>query len=175
MEIFATHRNAWQQEERRLLRRLDESAEEISRLRSRLAELEAREAQLLDESDDLRREVGERDELLNFMSRHKGSEMGGGDGENGESENGGGFASVSGEEREWGREDEEGGGGGGPGGGLNLMFANLGSDYSDGFDPNYLSPGSKFWGESRPPNLWQVCFEILLYLQFSSRIMLILG
>ncbi|XP_021768353.1 uncharacterized protein LOC110732685 isoform X2 [Chenopodium quinoa] len=148
VEIFATHRNAWQQEERRLLRRLDESAEEISRLRSCLTEVETREAQLLAESDDLRREVGERDELLNFMSRHKTHEMGGG-GEGAESESGG-FASVSGEDREWGGEDEGNGG-------VKLMFGNLGSgDYNDGFDPNYLSSGSKFWGEPRsPPNLWQ--------------------
>ncbi|KAH9603531.1 hypothetical protein KSS87_019855 [Heliosperma pusillum] len=71
VEIFATHRNSWQQEERRLLRRLDDSSEEISRLRSRLSEAEAREGQLLGEVEDLRRDVGERDELLNFMSRHQ--------------------------------------------------------------------------------------------------------
>ncbi|KAL9246992.1 hypothetical protein vseg_020467 [Gypsophila vaccaria] len=67
VEIFATHRNSWQSEERRLLRRLDDSSEEISRLRSRLREAEA-------EAEALRREVGERDELLTFMSHHKASD-----------------------------------------------------------------------------------------------------
>ncbi|KMT11483.1 hypothetical protein BVRB_5g108070 [Beta vulgaris subsp. vulgaris] len=143
VEIFATHRNAWQQEERRLLRRLDESAEEISRLRSRLADLESHEGQLLAEADDLRREVGERDELLNFMSRHKRHDNDGDD-DNNDSVGG---ESVSGEEREWSREEDSG---------VNLMFGNLGNDYSnDGFDTNYMSSSSKFWGESRPPNLWQ--------------------
>lgn len=142
VEIFATHRNAWQQEERRLLRRLDESAEEISRLRTRLAELEAQQGQLLSEADELRREVGERDELLNFMSRHKSSEIG---------------------ERE--SESEQEGCEINGGGGNNLMFGQLGCDYNndDGFDPNFLSSSatSKFWGESRPPNLWQVWIHTL--------------
>lgn len=153
VEIFATHRNAWQQEERRLLRRLDESAEEISRLRSRLAEVEAHEAQLLAESDELRREVGERDELLNFISRHKTHEMVVEAGDSVASGGGGG------EEREWGGEEEEEGGSNGVG----LMFGHLGGDYNnindnnnDGFDPNYLSSASKFWGETHPPpSLWQ--------------------
>ncbi|XP_057521187.1 uncharacterized protein LOC130801362 [Amaranthus tricolor] len=137
VEIFATHRNAWQQEERRLLRRLDESAEEISRLRSRLAEAEAHEDQLLSEAENLRREVGERDELLNFMSRHKSSSNDGNGGENAESV-----------------ESEDEGSNGGVG---SLMFGNLGGDFgfNDGFDSNYLPSGSKFWGESHPPNSWQ--------------------
>ncbi|KAL2901004.1 Ankyrin repeat domain-containing protein 35 [Bienertia sinuspersici] len=123
VEIFATHRNAWQQEERRLLRRLDDSSEEISRLRSRIAEIETREAQLLADADELRRQVAERDELLNFMSRHQSSENG----------------------------DE---------GGIGLMFQQMGGNGfggSNDFDSNCLSSSdsSKFWGESRRPNLWQ--------------------
>ncbi|KAK9716085.1 hypothetical protein RND81_06G210300 [Saponaria officinalis] len=80
VEIFATHRNSWQLEERRLLRRLDDSSEEISRLRSRLVDVEA-------EVEALRRDVGERDELLSFMSRHKG----GGNGDFGDDNLGGDF------------------------------------------------------------------------------------
>ncbi|KAJ8432641.1 hypothetical protein Cgig2_033514 [Carnegiea gigantea] len=134
VEIFATHRNAWQQEERRLLRRLDESAEEISRLRAKVAELETLQAQLLSEVEELRREVGERDELLNFMSRHKTTlscddmlGVGCGDShayahtdadDNGESESGG----------------------------------NLGFEYG-GLDTDFMSSSSKFRPDRH--NLWQ--------------------
>ena len=131
VEIFATHRNAWQQEERRLLRRLDDSAEEISRLRAKVSELEAHQTQLLSEVEELRREVGERDELLNFMSRHKTTSscddmlgLGHGDAhahadDNGESESGG----------------------------------NLGFEYG-GFDSDFMSSSSKFWADRH--NFWQV-------------------
>ncbi|XP_047341581.1 uncharacterized protein LOC124945230 isoform X2 [Impatiens glandulifera] len=69
VEIFASHRHAWQQEERRLLRRIEDDAEEISHLRAKVEELEKSEAELTQCVDDLRREVGERDEMLNFMSQ----------------------------------------------------------------------------------------------------------
>ncbi|XP_074283202.1 uncharacterized protein LOC141607749 [Silene latifolia] len=130
VEIFATHRNSWQQEERRLLRRLDDSSEEISRLRSRLSEAESREGQLLAEVEDLRRDVGERDELLNFMSRHQVAVA---------------VAEGSGDDRDWGGDTDVGT--------PNLVFDNLGTDYSHGFDSNFISSGSKFWPER--PNLWQ--------------------
>ncbi|XP_057963714.1 uncharacterized protein LOC131154908 isoform X2 [Malania oleifera] len=69
VEIFASHRNAWQQEEKRLLEQIDASAEEIARLRAKLKECEQFEAELKGQVDGLRREVSERDEMLNFMSR----------------------------------------------------------------------------------------------------------
>ncbi|XP_019155829.1 PREDICTED: uncharacterized protein LOC109152641 isoform X2 [Ipomoea nil] len=61
VEIFATHRHAWQRKERRLLQQIDEEAEEVARLRERVAELEKTEA-------ELKRAVGERDEMLGFLS-----------------------------------------------------------------------------------------------------------
>ncbi|KAK7309487.1 hypothetical protein RJT34_06249 [Clitoria ternatea] len=62
VEIFASHRNTWQAEEKRLLHQIDAAAEEITRLRERVAELEESKAR----AD---REVAERDEMISFMSR----------------------------------------------------------------------------------------------------------
>nr|XP_043608715.1 uncharacterized protein LOC122580502 isoform X2 [Erigeron canadensis] len=61
VEIFASHRHGWQQEEKRLLRQIDENVEEIANLRAKIEDLEIK-------VDDLKREVSERDELLNFMT-----------------------------------------------------------------------------------------------------------
>nr|GMD99225.1 uncharacterized protein LOC109152641 isoform X1 [Ipomoea batatas] len=61
VEIFATHRHAWQRKERSLLQQIDEEAEEIARLRERVAELEKTEA-------ELKRAVGERDEMMGFLN-----------------------------------------------------------------------------------------------------------
>lgn len=54
VEIFASHRHAWQQEERRLLDQIEAANEEIERLRGRVGELE--------------REVRERDEMLDLVA-----------------------------------------------------------------------------------------------------------
>ncbi|KAG2676818.1 hypothetical protein I3843_12G071800 [Carya illinoinensis] len=62
VEIFASHRNAWQAEERRLLQGIEE-------LRERVAELEKREAEYKARVEELEKEVGERDEIISFMSR----------------------------------------------------------------------------------------------------------
>jgi hypothetical protein len=72
VEIFASHRHAWQQEEKRLLRRIDEGEGEISRLRERVEDLERIESELKSNLEDLRREVGERDEMMSFMARREG-------------------------------------------------------------------------------------------------------
>lgn len=61
VEIFASHRHTWQQEEKRLLHQIDESVEEIGNLRAKVEDLEIR-------VDELKREVSDRDELLNFMT-----------------------------------------------------------------------------------------------------------
>ncbi|XP_057448764.1 uncharacterized protein LOC130740251 isoform X2 [Lotus japonicus] len=61
-EIFASHRNAWRDEEKRLLRRIDAAGEEIARLRAAAEESRAR-------AEELEREVAERDEMIEFMSR----------------------------------------------------------------------------------------------------------
>ncbi|CAN7022180.1 hypothetical protein BRARA_F01831 [Brassica rapa] len=55
VEIFTSRRNAWQEEERRLQNRIHEMEEEREEFMNRIHELE--------------REVGERDEMLGFMSR----------------------------------------------------------------------------------------------------------
>ncbi|XP_061352104.1 uncharacterized protein LOC133297057 isoform X2 [Gastrolobium bilobum] len=62
VEIFASHRNAWQAEEKRLLQQIDAAAEEITRLRGKMEESKAR-------VDELEREVAERDDMISFMSR----------------------------------------------------------------------------------------------------------
>ncbi|KAL5724604.1 hypothetical protein ACHQM5_007844 [Ranunculus cassubicifolius] len=62
VEIFASHRNGWQQEEKRLLHQIDASAEEIAHLRKSDAELRMM-------VDKLQREVDDREEMINFMSR----------------------------------------------------------------------------------------------------------
>ncbi|MFS7888253.1 hypothetical protein Hanom_Chr00s000001g01592781 [Helianthus anomalus] len=63
VEIFASHRHGWQQEEKRLLRQIDDDVEEIANLRAKVEDLEIRVL-------ELQREVSERDELLNFMSNN---------------------------------------------------------------------------------------------------------
>ncbi|XP_018436500.1 uncharacterized protein LOC108808896 isoform X2 [Raphanus sativus] len=55
VEIFASNRNAWQEEEKRLQNRIHEMEEEREEFVDRIRELE--------------REVGERDEMIGFMSR----------------------------------------------------------------------------------------------------------
>ncbi|KAK7407051.1 hypothetical protein VNO78_08691 [Psophocarpus tetragonolobus] len=62
VEIFASHRNAWQAEEKRLLQQIDAAAEEIGRLRRRVAELE-------DAATRAEKEVADRDEMIGFMSK----------------------------------------------------------------------------------------------------------
>ncbi|KAL2236777.1 UNVERIFIED_CONTAM: hypothetical protein Sindi_0869400 [Sesamum indicum] len=69
VEIFASHRHAWQQEEKRLLQQIDERNEEISYLRSKVEDFERLEAEMNANVQDLKREIGERDEMLNFVSR----------------------------------------------------------------------------------------------------------
>ncbi|KAK4787193.1 hypothetical protein SAY86_011026 [Trapa natans] len=56
VEIFASHRQAWQVEERRLAQRLESAAEEIERLRARVAELEQAEADSRARVEELERE-----------------------------------------------------------------------------------------------------------------------
>ncbi|KAL3500119.1 hypothetical protein ACH5RR_039212 [Cinchona calisaya] len=68
VEIFASHRHAWQQEEKRLLQQIDESAETIAHLRGKVEDFEKLEAELRSNIEELKRDVNERDEMLNFMS-----------------------------------------------------------------------------------------------------------
>ncbi|KAJ9549491.1 hypothetical protein OSB04_022034 [Centaurea solstitialis] len=88
VEIFASHRHGWQQEEKRLLRQIDENVEEIANLRAKMEDLEIR-------VDELKREVSERDELLNFMANRE--DDGGGYGGDGDGDGGGGGGCGGGE------------------------------------------------------------------------------
>ncbi|XP_057766694.1 uncharacterized protein LOC130987098 [Salvia miltiorrhiza] len=69
VEIFASHRHAWQQEEKRLLQQIDECNEEIAFLKSKVEDFEGVEAEFKASIEDLKREVSEREEMLSFMSR----------------------------------------------------------------------------------------------------------
>ncbi|KAL8141743.1 hypothetical protein V2J09_014775 [Rumex salicifolius] len=156
VEIFASHRNAWQKEERRLIQQIDESSEEIARMRARIGELERNENALLGEIDELKREIGERDELLNFMSMKTTSSGGEFDGFGGiDGVCGGGkyFNGGFGEDRVSEAEERECiGGERGIDGDVGLLFGY--SNGGSGFDPNFLSSiPSKFWSERANP--WQ--------------------
>ncbi|GMH26795.1 hypothetical protein Nepgr_028638 [Nepenthes gracilis] len=149
VEIFASYRNTWLQEERRLLQQIESSNEEIARLRAKVAELERSETNLLSELEELKREIDERDELLNFMSR-KTASLGGFDEVGGDRI---AFASASGvyrngsvkvrvmDESDYFGEKE---GDGDP----TLIYG-----HDNVFDPDLFSPSSKFWADQ--PNLWQ--------------------
>ncbi|XP_020573790.1 uncharacterized protein LOC110020138 [Phalaenopsis equestris] len=69
VEIFASHRNAWQEDEKRFLNRIEAAADEIATLRSRISEMERTEAELRCSIERLRGEVAERDEILDLMSK----------------------------------------------------------------------------------------------------------
>lgn len=71
VEIFASHRQAWQAEEKRLLQQLDAAAEEARRLRVRAAELEKSGAELRAVVERLQREVEEREQVINFLSKRQ--------------------------------------------------------------------------------------------------------
>lgn len=62
VEIFASHRNAWQAEEKRLLQQIDAATEEMASLRSKIDELEREKL----ESD---KRVQELEDMIGFMSR----------------------------------------------------------------------------------------------------------
>ncbi|CAM8906587.1 unnamed protein product [Rhodiola kirilowii] len=69
VEIFASHRHAWQQEERRLHREINGSAAEAAELRAKVAEMEEAEGRLKETVEELRRDVSERTEMIEFLSR----------------------------------------------------------------------------------------------------------
>ncbi|XP_059662010.1 uncharacterized protein LOC132308062 isoform X2 [Cornus florida] len=155
VEIFASHRHAWQQEEKRLLQQIDAASEEIAHLRAKIEELEKVEAELKANVEELRREVVERDELLNFMARKSefqdSSEGDGGGGCGGEccSEGVSGYGKIRvsegldpvAEECFPGRGD--------------YNVDQIGSVYgqSNGFSSEFLNSSSKFWTERA--SIWQ--------------------
>ncbi|XP_066367912.1 uncharacterized protein [Miscanthus floridulus] len=66
-EIFAGHRAAWMEAERRLLARAQAAGDEAASLRARLAEAEAEAAALRARAERLEGEAAERDELLTAL------------------------------------------------------------------------------------------------------------
>ena len=75
VEIFASHRNAWQAEEKWLLHQIDAANQEIAHLNARIAEFEKAEDSSRDRMDQLEKEIAERDEMIGFMSRQGGAEF----------------------------------------------------------------------------------------------------
>ncbi|KAJ6946635.1 hypothetical protein NC651_001363 [Populus alba x Populus x berolinensis] len=149
VEIFASHRNAWQAEEKRLLQQIDFASEEVSSLRAKVEDFEREKEEWQGKIQDLEREVGEREEMIGFMSRNVvagGSEFVGGEEESGRCGSG---ECYGGEE-----EEEENG---------NFVYGQQyyqhllhqqqqGSD--GGFSSDLLASASKFWSETAS-TLWQ--------------------
>ncbi|KAI9083947.1 hypothetical protein K1719_034205 [Acacia pycnantha] len=71
VEIFTGHRNSWRAEEKRLLHQVDACTEEMAHLRARVAEFEKFEVEWKARIEDLQRDVREKEEMLNCMSRRE--------------------------------------------------------------------------------------------------------
>ncbi|KAL0407977.1 UNVERIFIED_CONTAM: hypothetical protein Sradi_1732100 [Sesamum radiatum] len=147
VEIFASHRHSWQQEEKRLLQQIDECNEEIAYLKGKVEDFERVEAELKANIEDLKREISERDEMLNFMSRS-----------NCEMEDGVGECY-----NDMGLRYGKAGVSEGPDLGVEECFAGGGVDEigtvygqsNSGFTSDFLnSASSKFWSENA--SLWQM-------------------
>ncbi|KAL1556915.1 hypothetical protein AAHA92_12471 [Salvia divinorum] len=137
VEIFASHRHAWQQEEKRLLQQIDECGEEIAFLKSKVEDFEGVEAEFKASIEDLKREVSEREEMLSFMSRSNCESGGECYGDMGLSY-GAGKAGVS-----EGVDDC-----------FNGDASLYGQTHTTAFTSDFLNPAaSKFWSDK--PSLWQ--------------------
>ncbi|KAG5134618.1 hypothetical protein JHK82_025806 [Glycine max] len=142
VEIFASHRNAWQAEEKRLLHQIDAAAEEIARLRGRVAELE-------DAAARAERDVAERDEMIGFMSRRIEDEgLGGRERE------------VYGKKsEEWFQKEEDemvGSTARSLEEEVEVIYEEQHSQHfgnNNGFDSEFMASASKFWAEKA--SLWQ--------------------
>ncbi|KAJ6342071.1 hypothetical protein OIU78_010085 [Salix suchowensis] len=156
VEIFASHRNAWQAEEKRLLQQIDFASEEVASLRAKVEDFEREREEWQGKIQDLEREVGEREEMIGFMSRNAVAGGGGSEFVGGEEESGrcGSGECYGGEEEQ---EEEENG---------NFVYGQQyyehllhqqqqqqqGSD--GGFSSDLLASASKFWSETAS-TLWQ--------------------
>ncbi|XP_048230600.1 uncharacterized protein LOC125370134 isoform X2 [Ricinus communis] len=147
VEIFASHRNAWQAEEKRLLNQIDAASEEMGSLRARIQDLETEREEWKVRIQYLEREVGEREEMIGFMSRNAVNVDNDFGGEVEEDVSGacGNRECYSGDEENvnflYSQHPIGGGGGGGGGGGVG------------GFSSDFLPSASKFWAEKA--SLWQ--------------------
>ena len=75
VDIFASHRNAWQAEEKRLLAQIDAAERQVASLNARLEEMERSHEESESRICDLEREVGERDDMIGFMAARGGGEV----------------------------------------------------------------------------------------------------
>ena len=149
VEIFASHRNAWQAEEKRLLHQIDAAAEEIARLRGRVAELE-------DAAARAERDVAERDEMIGFMSRRIEDEgLGWRERER----------EVYGKKsEEWFQKEEDemvGSTARSLEEEVEVIYEEQHSQHfgnNNGFDSEFMASASKFWAEKA--SLWQVCANL---------------
>lgn len=154
VEIFASHRHAWQQEEKRLLQQIDECNEEIAILKSKLEDYEGVEAECKARIEDLKRDVSEREEMLSFMSRSNCESGGECYGDMGLRY---GKAGVSEEAEECFN-----------GGGMGEMGSVYGQSNS-GYTSDFLnSAAPKFWPQKASP--WQVRINFLSFCSYDSRI-----
>ncbi|KAJ6426867.1 hypothetical protein OIU84_022455 [Salix udensis] len=169
VEIFASHRNAWQAEEKRLLQQIDFASEEVASLRAKFEDFEREREEWQGKIQDLEREVGEREQMIGFMSRNAvaggcGSEFVGGEEESGRCGSG---ECYGGEEEQEQEEEEENG---------NFVYGQQyyehllhqqqqGSD--GGFSSDLLASASKFWSETAS-TLWQVLLFFDLFCAFAS-------
>ncbi|KAI9124969.1 hypothetical protein K1719_003585 [Acacia pycnantha] len=153
VEIFASHRNAWQAEEKRMLHQIDSATEEIAHLRNKVSEFEKYEAESKARIEELEREVRERDEMLSFMSRRDGG------GEDDGEELGECQTRDYGDDdrREWFQRDLKECL---PGTNSNVEEVDVFYEQSqrylqleNGFDSEFLASASKFWAERA--TLWQ--------------------
>lgn len=142
VEIFASHRQAWQAEERRLAQRLESAAEEIERLRARVLELEQAEAESRARVEELERE---REDIAVMGSGTGGVrvlEEEEGDGVGGERRNCNDFGEMGGVEFEQIHQ-------------FLLHQRQIGSGLSSSEEFLGSSAASKFWSERS--TTWQVC------------------
>lgn len=140
VEIFATHRHAWQQAEKRLLQQIDDCNDEIAYLKTKLEDFDGVEAEFKASIQDLKREISERDEMLNFMSRNNN---------NCEMENEGGEDCYGDMAVRYGKADCYSG----------EDLASLYGQSNTRFNSDFSA--SKFWSDKPTP--WQVICKKLLY------------
>ncbi|KAJ9134968.1 hypothetical protein P3X46_032197 [Hevea brasiliensis] len=141
VEIFASHRNSWQAEEKRLLQQIDAASEEMASLRARIEDLQGEREEWKARIQDLEREVGEREEMIRFMSRNAIADFAVED--NVVDQSGGGCGS-----REW--EEEN----------VNFVYGQHHHQQQQqqqtsngGLSSDFLASASKFWADKA--NLWQ--------------------
>ncbi|KAK7307373.1 hypothetical protein VNO77_40378 [Canavalia gladiata] len=145
VEIFASHRNTWQAEEKRLLQQIDAAAEEIARLRGRVAELEDSKARG-------EKEVAERDEMISFMSRRI-EEEGLGGCQTREHYGAPGKKWFQKEEEAEEEDEEMVGTTRNVEEEVEVVYEQHQQQFGNGFDSEFMASASKFWAEK--PSLWQ--------------------